>query len=444
MKTLPLLWSYGRTKFRRFSSREALVSWQEKRVRRFLQQILPKSAFYQAHYQGLKLADWRQFPLINKSVMMANFDRLNTAGISLDTAMAVAKQAERDRNFRPTLNGYTVGLSSGTTGNRGLFLVSPAEQAAWAGSILAKTLPGSLLDRRQIAFFLRANSNLYRTVQQRRIQLNYFDLSHPLDQHITQLNAEPPSILVAPPSMLRFLAEAQQQGKLSIAPVKILSVAEVLDPVDEQIISDVFQQTIHQIYQCTEGFLATTCRHGTLHLNEDSLVIQKDYIDETSGRFAPIITDFNRTTQPIIRYRLDDILTERSTPCSCGSPLIALSQIEGRCDDIFYLPAQHSPKLIPVFPDSIRRAIILATDAVQAYAVTQTQQGLQIHLELPNSQRQQAISLVKQSLQQLFSQLGCQLPPLTFAPYQQHRPSTQKLRRIQRTCTKEALQMVMR
>jgi hypothetical protein len=36
--------------------------------------------------------------------------------------------------------------------------------------------------------------------------------------------------------------------------------------------------------------------------------IEKDWIDEKSGRFSPIITDFNRKTQPIIRYKLDDIL----------------------------------------------------------------------------------------------------------------------------------------
>ncbi|MEO0757145.1 MAG: F390 synthetase-related protein [Cyanobacteria bacterium J06648_16] len=441
---LPLLWSYGRTKSRRFSSREALVSWQEKRVQQFLRQILPQSAFYRAYYQGLPLSNWRQFPLIDKSVMMANFDRLNTAGIALEEAMAVAKQAECDRNFRPTLKGYTVGLSSGTSGNRGLFLVSPAEQAAWAGAILAKTLPGSLLDRHNIAFFLRANSNLYRTVQQRRIQLEYFDLSHPLDQHIDRLNAHPPSILVAPPSMLRFLAEAQQQGKLSISPSKIISVAEVLDPIDEQVIRDVFRQTLHQIYQCTEGFLATTCAYGTLHLNEDSLVIQKDYIDEHSGRFAPIITDFNRTTQPIIRYRLDDILTKRKTPCPCGSPLTALSQIEGRCDDIFYLPARNGSKLVPVFPDSIRRTLILTSDAIQAYAVTQTAAGLEVHIKVPGTQGRQVVPQVKQALQQLFTRLDCQVPELTFVPYEQRQPSTQKRRRIQRTCSQATLRTALR
>ena len=167
---LRILWYYWRTRHgRKFQSSDELHTWQDQQVNRFLCQILPKSPFYQTHYRGLNLQDWRQFPLLNKSIMMANFDSLNTVGISQVEAMAVARTAEESRNFRSTLRGYTVGLSSGTSGNRGLFLVSPAEQQAWAGTILAKALPQSILSRQRIAFFLRANSNLYETVQRQRI-----------------------------------------------------------------------------------------------------------------------------------------------------------------------------------------------------------------------------------------------------------------------------------
>nr|MBT2175989.1 CoF synthetase [Streptococcus mitis] len=92
-----------------------------------------------------------------------------------------------------------------------------------------------------------------------------------------------------------------------------------------------FKQTVHQVYQCTEGFLATTCKQGTLHINEDLVHIEKEYLDQEKGIFVPIITDFMRKTQPIIRYRLNDILIEKKTPCSCGSPFLALERIDGRC-----------------------------------------------------------------------------------------------------------------
>ena len=428
-----ILWHYGQTKYGcRFRSREVLEAWQHRRVTQFLQWVLPRSPFYQDYYSGLELQNWRQFPLIDKATMMANFDRLNTIGITKTEAMAIARQAEESRDFHPTWKDYTVGLSSGTSGNRGIFLVSPAEQQAWAGTILAKALPQPILSRQRIALFLRANSNLYTTVQRRRIQFQYFDLFAPVESHIYRLNDYAPTILVSPPSMLRFLSTAQLNGQLIITPHRMISVAEVLDPLDEEFIGDAFQQPIHQLYQCTEGFLAATCSHGTLHLNEDILVIQKEYIDQESGRFMPIITDFNRTSQPIIRYRLDDILTEQKTPCPCGSVLTAIAHIEGRCDDIFYLPDRTHSRLIPIFPDALRRTIILTSEVIQEYAVVQTTEQIKVYIQVPESEWKTTIIRVESRLKERLEALGCQVPPLQFSRYQPNTQYDKKLRRIRR------------
>lgn len=174
--------------------------------------------------------------------------------------------------------------------------------------------------------------------------------------HIRRLNLYQPSILAAPPSVLKILAMAIKSNELKIKPIKVISIAEVLEPIDQLFIGEQFQQTIHQVYQCTEGFLDVSCSQGIIHLNEDLVVIQKEYIDDR--RFIPVITDFCRTTQPIIRYRLNDILVESSKPCSCGSIFTALEKIEGRCDDIFYLYTRFGGKLVPVFPDFLRRALM--------------------------------------------------------------------------------------
>jgi len=429
-----LFWHYLLTKYtRRFRSREELLAWQDKKVRDFLAKILPKSQFYRDYYQGYEIQHWQQFPLIDKSVMMANFDQLNTVGINKSEAFALATEAEKTRSFKATLKNYTVGLSSGTSGNRGLFIVNQQEQQVWAGTILAKALPQSILAPQRIAFFLRANSNLYETVKRQRIQFEYFDLFHALESHIERLNQVAPTILVAPPSMLRLLAEAQLRGDLKIAPSKIVSVAEVLDPLDQQYIGNSFGQIVHQLYQCTEGFLGSTCEYGTLHLNEDILVIQKDYIEEGMGKFMPIITDFNRTTQPIIRYRLDDILTERQTPCPCGSVLTALECVEGRQDDIFWLPSQTGERLIPIFPDFIRRAIIMTADTIEDYRVVQKYPDLiEISLKVSAEIKQSIQSQVHQSLVDLLMRSHCQIPKICYKDYKVRAEHHKKLRRIQR------------
>jgi putative adenylate-forming enzyme len=435
-----ILWHYLLTKYvRRFSSRQELLAWQDKKVRNFLERILPKSQFYRDYYKGLDIRHWQQFPIIDKSLMMANFDQLNTVDIKKSKAFALATEAEKSRNFSSTLEGYTVGLSSGTSGNRGLFIVSQQEQQAWAGTILAKALPQPILTSQRIAFFLRANSNLYETVKRQRIQFEYFDLFNSVESHIERLNQVAPTILLAPPSMLRLLANAQSRGDLNIAPIKIVSVAEVLDPLDEMYIRDCFGQTVHQLYQCTEGFLGSTCEYGTLHLNEDILVIQKDYIDKDAGKFMPIITDFNRKTQPIIRYRLDDILTERQTPCPCGSVLTALESVEGRRDDIFWLPNQTEERLMPMFPDFIRRAIIMASDDIQEYrAVQKRPELIEISLKVPAELQISIQHKVHQSLLDLFARSQCQVPEIRYKEYEMRTEHHQKLRRIQREFSPDA------
>ena len=72
--------------------------------------------------------------------------------------------------------------------------------------------------------------------------------------------------------------------------------------------------------------MAHTCEKGNLHFNEDLLIIEKEYIDKEKKRFFPIITDLNRTTQPVIRYKLDDIIHEK-LDCQCQLKSTAIEMI---------------------------------------------------------------------------------------------------------------------
>ncbi|WP_110930104.1 F390 synthetase-related protein [Paenibacillus bouchesdurhonensis] len=418
-----IVYHYLRTKFRQWpASRQGVEQWQEERVRSHVRFVRKHSAFYRELWKDYTDAQWRQFPIMDKELMMEHFDPLNTVGITKEEAFAVAYQAENSRDFAPTIGSITVGLSSGTSGNRGIFLVSPQERRAWAGTVLAKMLPNSLLQKESIAFFLRANSNLYGSVGSNRLQFHYYDLLSPVQEHIERLNEQRPGLIVAPPSMLRILAQARQQGNLRINPHKIISVAEVLDPLDRKPIETQFEQRVHQVYQCTEGFLACTCSHGTLHLNEDIVIIEKEYLDRKLGRFVPIITDFSRRTQPIVRYRLNDVLTERAEPCPCGSPFLALESIEGRCDDIFYGYSLHDNRLKPIFPDFISRAIIHASEQVLEYlAIQHTPDRVEIFLRVDEagSRSAQIEEHITHAMNDLLLKMNCKPPTIEFSVYDQ-------------------------
>ncbi|KTC78528.1 coenzyme F390 synthetase FtsA [Legionella cherrii] len=342
---LRLLYYYFKTHYlrKRFKSRDQLSAYQEKRFKKLVKSTLCKSSFYQP-YLDKPLSEW---PIINKKIMMHHFDEINTANIKKDHALELALKAEKTRDFSASINGIAVGLSSGTSGNRGLFLANAKERDAWAGILLAKALPEGFKKNECIAFFLRANSKLYTTLSKsKKIQFHFFDLLDHFEAHRDRLNEIQPTILSAPTSVL--LALAREKHRLSITPKKIFAVAEVLEPRDEAIISTAFNCQVAQVYQCTEGFLAISDKENNhLLMNEEYLIIEKEWLDER--RFVPIITDLLRTTQPIIRYRLDDVLIEEPSK----GIFTRLAGIEGRVGDICY--ATQNNQLFPIFADLIRQ-----------------------------------------------------------------------------------------
>lgn len=364
MNTLMTLWHYWRARRLRFTNRATLAQHQQRQLARFARQVLAKSPYFRL-YSTQAMAAW---PLMDKATMMAHFDTMNTAGLDKEALLNCALRSEHERDFSPNVQGFSVGLSSGTSGQRGLFVVSPAEQSIWAGSVLAKALPNGLLAGERVALFLRADNNLYQSVNNRWLSLSFYDLFTPFESHFARLQAWKPSIIVAPAQVLRELALAVQRNALQLTVKKVISAAEVLEPHDAQLLQEVFGH-VGQIYQATEGFLGASCAHGTLHLNEEFVHIEPEWID--AERFTPIVTDFTRSTQPIVRYRLDDVLIKQAHPCACGNAAMAIARIEGRRDDSLLLPNRQGQGQT-LFADFCSRAIAHGLPLQADYRLTQT------------------------------------------------------------------------
>ncbi|MBM7603189.1 putative adenylate-forming enzyme [Metabacillus crassostreae] len=434
MNKIEIMKHYFKTKYlRKFKTRKQLEHYQKIQMKKHMEFVFKHSAFYREFYQA-KITHFdgnlEHLPIISKREMMENFNTLNTANMNKDQAYQLALEAEKTRDFSPKLNGISIGLSSGTSGNRGIFLISDKESAKWVGTVLAKLLPGHLFERHKIAFFLRANNNLYSSTENGRITFHYFDLLDEFASHQEKLNDLQPTIIIGPPSFLRLLAEWQEQKIINVTPSKIVSVAEVLEDLDKYYIENIYNQKLHQVYQSTEGFLAATCSHGTLHMNEDIVMIHKEYLDEAKGIFVPIISDFTRTTQPIIRYRLNDILIESKTSCPCGSPYLALERIDGRCDDLFWGLKNTSSDICTLFPDFIRRAIMFASDKIVEYKVIQVDM-LNINIQLKvNGQLEEVKEDVRAEMVKLWKSYELIIPSFSFLTYDL-KPSDKKLKRIE-------------
>jgi len=409
---LAVVWYYIRARYlQHFRTRKALRSYQKQRVLRQL-------AYFKEHspyFKGISVhsfEDFRKLPLMNKAFMMEHFNALNCVGIDRDEALSLAIDGEKQREFSEKLGGISVGLSSGTSGARGLFLVSDRERALWAGTVLAKFLPKGKIFGHRIAFFLRADNNLYETIDSKLIRFRYFDLLRDMGENLSELADYRPTLLVAPPSVLLGIARAMERGELRINPEKVISVAEVLRAEDAAYLKAQFGlSVIHQAYQCTEGFLGYVCECGNFHLNEELVLIEREYLD--AQRFVPIVTDFTRQSQPIVRYRLNDILVEKRGHCPCGNRATLIRYIEGREDDVFYF-AGIRQKEVAVFPDFISRCVIYA-EGVKNYKVVQDGSAhVTVYLERESSDTS---AQIRREFARLAEKMEFHCPEIAFSPY---------------------------
>jgi hypothetical protein len=97
---------------------------------------------------------------------------------------------------------------------------------------------------------------------------------------------------------------------------------------------------------------------------------------------------------------------------------LALETIEGRCDDLFYFPALEDPaRLVPVFPDFIRRAVLAAEPAPAGYVAMQRALDLvEFGFTAPEADRAAITASIGANVAALCARLGCAAPRLAFGP----------------------------
>ncbi|MCT4584430.1 MAG: hypothetical protein N4A54_05840 [Peptostreptococcaceae bacterium] len=399
IKKLMILYYYLEQKIiERFvlKDRKKLQKYQEKKLKKHIK-FLNKNSYY---YKDLTYEDLKEknIKYMNKEEMLSNFNDINTVNVKLKDVLKLAVDSELNKKFDKKLSDISVGLSSGTSGNKGVFISCEKEQAKWAGKILCKTLYNGIFSNYKIAFFMRANNNLYESASSKNINIKFFHLLDDFDKNLKQLNDLKPDILIGQPSLLIEIAKAISSNKIEINPKKIISIAELLEKKDEQYLKEIFKANIDQIYQATEGFIASTCEKGNLHINEEIMIVDKMYLDEK--RYHPVITDFTRRSQPIINYLLNDILIDDDFECGCNNKSRVLKKIEGRMDDVFRFETPTGN--IMIYPDFIRNAIIKSSSDISDYQVIKENDNLiKVYLGYEENTKENKKYVLK-SLNELF------------------------------------------
>lgn len=121
--------------------------------------------------------------------------------------------------------------------------------------------------------------------------------------------------------------------------------------------------------------------------------------------------------------------------CACGSPFMAIEQIEGRSDDILKFINKEG-KLVQIYADFVRRSIIMGDDAITFYKVVQKSlTKIECYLEVDNNNVSLVRGKVKQALQKMLNKFNISAIEIEFTEAYKLKKG-EKLKRISNECQK--------
>jgi phenylacetate-coenzyme A ligase PaaK-like adenylate-forming protein len=362
-------------------TKENLAAYQERQLKDVVRHAARHSRAYAKLCEGIDLSgDFRlnHLPVTDKRMMMDNFDDWVT-----DPRLRLAEieqQIATDPEDQYYLGKYRIVATSGSSGFRGIFVYDrPEWQVVMAGALRWAEMFGVSpfgLSTKKIATVkadkaTHATSRLGQSMALGMPNLLMLDATSPLDALVDDLNAFQPRLFMGYASLIGLLAIEQLEGRLHIKPEMVASFSEMLGPDRIARAQEAWGITPFNHYGAAEQvMIAADCgaHMGLHHFADMSLV---EIVDE-AGRPVPpgtsghtiLLTNLHRYVQPIIRYEITDLITEKPGVCDCGSPFPLFSEIGGRTEDIIHLPVADGSQ-VSVPPVVIADCIIGNADVAE-------------------------------------------------------------------------------
>lgn len=413
-------------------SRDRLLAYQRERLRELIEHAVSRSAYYRealgraALDPDVRLED---LPTLSKATLMAQFDRvLADPRLAFEMIEAHAGGADPGSMLQGATGtgAYHVFCTSGTTGQRGVFPQTRAEfgqwlQAAW------RVWARIALPREARTIGIGAPTPLHITQKlfgafggfgAGRPQLTALT---PMTEMIETLNRERPQALFTVPSVAGLLAQQQLDGRLEIAPDRVVLAGEVLG--DEVIarIARAWSMAPFQVYATTEALMlaSESADRVGLHINEDLVVLE---VVDAHHRPVPagapgykvLLTSLVARTLPLIRYELADTITLAPHPDPSGRPYLRIEHVDGRNDDVLRLPAPGGGEAI-VLPHRLRVPFAPLSDVIQ-YQIVHEPNRIAVRVVLRSDASSDTPARVRAGIRAAIEDAGALALPIEVEP----------------------------
>lgn len=338
-------------------SRSSLLNLQNYRFKSLVWHAINKSPFYYELYRDcgirkdvipdLSISD---LPIVDKKLLMDNYD-LVVCNRRIRMKSLLDFIADSKNVNRKFLDRYVVVHTSGSSGKIGIYVYDDQDINS-VYTLFFKYIhhakPLITMLPRKVAFLGAVNGpyaayTLIKRVRDYHIRFLAVSVEAKLGDIISKLNSFQPAILLAYSSMLSRIAESKLLGTLNIVPQAIYTVGEKLTPEQIDITLQAFGQKPRSIYGASESIIMgadTVHDEGMYLFNDWNIVETLDEMDQPvdvnqSGR--AVLTNLYNYTMPIIRYRMDDVLSIDRNPQGKTLPYDIITTIEGRAEDFLEL-----------------------------------------------------------------------------------------------------------
>jgi phenylacetate-CoA ligase len=331
------------------------VERREALQRERLTELVGYAARHSPYYREA-LADYdpaagvRSLPALDKATMMERFDDLVTdRRLRRDELLAHIEHLRGDELY---LDRYRAMTTSGSSGRKGLFVYDEAGWTTIGGQFLyfsaiigtrprVPRLRLAMIGGGSPAHMTRRGAQTLDVGLHRILSL---PVTAPLAELVEALNRFRPDVLNAYPSTAVLLAEEQLAGRLTLSLRTMSTSSELRTPEAAARIEEAFGVRPFDLYATTEGLWGGECeRHDGLHLFEEDVIAES--VDE-DGHVVPdgtpgarlLVTNLANRVQPLIRLEISDAMTLTSRPCGCGRTLRRVERLQGRAEDVIWLP----------------------------------------------------------------------------------------------------------
>jgi putative adenylate-forming enzyme len=402
-------------------SRAQIQQYQQERLRALLAHVAQASPYYRELLRGRSPAEvaLSELPTLNKATLMAEFDRIVTAPEL--RLRDVEAHVQGPHAGQPFLGKYHVFASSGTSGRRGLIVQERGEFAFWVANVLRVFArvgigPDTRLLTIGAPYPLHVTQQLAAALRKPGVPVLHVGM--PLAELSAELNAYQPEALASYAGILCLLAQAQLEGKLTIAPRAVLSTAEVLTPATRELIHTAWGIWPANAYASTEVpcVACSLPQASTLFVYDDLHILE---VVGADGRAVPsgtpgarvLITNLFSWTQPLIRYELGDSIALAEYQEGSALPFQRLLSIDGRSDDILRLPAR-AGGTIAVHPYTLRLPFAELRDVTE-YQLRHSEEGLEVRLVLRPGAAPETPGLARAALLAALESAGAIPPAVT-------------------------------